>query len=250
MRLARGLGRWRRWLAGIATGCLLGGLAYAAMVAGADEFLAVRTKLGAADVIVVLGGDGPPRAALAAHLFRAGLAPRVLVTGDGDCRDIRALMRRAGVPAKAIGVECASANTYENATFTAPMLAAMAAHSGIVVTSWFHTRRALGCFDLASPTIRWLAAPVRRDDSLWTLLWDAEGWQIAKEYIKFVWYIWHYNVAWNPQTALPGTAKRQADDRKGEPAAASGLPLKTRAKYSEARPPVLLNQPLQGRHSL
>ena len=50
--------------------------AYVSAVATADPVLVVRTNVAPADVMVVLGGDAPPRARRTAGLFQAGLALR------------------------------------------------------------------------------------------------------------------------------------------------------------------------------
>jgi uncharacterized SAM-binding protein YcdF (DUF218 family) len=169
-------------------------LGFASALAAADQLLVVHTGVEVADVIVVLGGDAPPRAALAVQLFRQGFAPRVLISGDGDCDEVRGLMIAAGVPERAIEVECASRSTFENALFTAPMLAAIGARSALLVTSWFHTRRAVACFHKAAPKVRWMLVPVDPDEPIWRP-WGNDGIQIAKEYLKVAWYAWHYGVS-------------------------------------------------------
>jgi uncharacterized SAM-binding protein YcdF (DUF218 family) len=205
LRISIGVGRTHplrsasRWLACLSGSALLIFVAYASALAAAERLLAVRTGVEVADVILVLGGDGPHRAARAVNLFRQGFAPRLVISGDGDCLDIRQLMMEAGVPEAAIEVECASRNTFENAEFTAPILATMGARRALLVTSWFHTRRALGCFRKASPGVGWMSAPVDADKPIWHLLWDTEGMQIAKEYPKVGWYAWHYGVPWSPE---------------------------------------------------
>ena len=138
-------------------------------MAVAEPLLTVHTPVSAADVIVVPGGDGPVRAARAAALYHARAAPRVLVTGSGDCLDIRDLMVAANVPRAEITVECTARDTWENATRSAPLLNGMNARSAILVTNWFHSRRALGCFRAAAPEIVWMSAPVERDKSLLAL---------------------------------------------------------------------------------
>ena len=134
-----------------ATGMVVLGLAlmvslFFMAMALAEPILTVHTPVFAADVIVVPGGDGPLRAARAAALYHTRAAPRVLVTGSGDCLGIRDLMVAANVPGAEITVECAARDTWENATRSAPLLNGMNARSAILVTNWFHSRRALGCF--------------------------------------------------------------------------------------------------------
>src|SRR5215468_6327795 len=112
-------------------------LLYFTALAAAGPLFEVRTSITPVDVIVVLGGDGPARAAKAARVYGAiaSARPRILVTGDVDCLDIANLMIAAGVPAQQISVECASANTWENAKFSRPLLKEMDAKRGILVSS-------------------------------------------------------------------------------------------------------------------
>ena len=187
----RRLGRWR--LGGlILLACA--GLVVTALAA-AEPILLVRTPDATADVIVVLGGDGPRRAWRAAEIYRTGAAPQVLVTGAGDCTGIRDLMVQAGVAADAIRLECASHSTWENAVFSAPLLAAMGARRAIIVTSWFHTRRALATFARVMPQMEWMSMPVEPVGSIWEMLEGQDGSAIVKEYAKIAWYSARYGVA-------------------------------------------------------
>src|SRR5579859_6629322 len=57
-----------------------------------------------ADVLVVLGGGSGERVNTAAQLFKAGAAPRLIVSGAGDALDNKRLLVNRGVPAEAIEV--------------------------------------------------------------------------------------------------------------------------------------------------
>ena len=166
----------------------VGALAPFLLIAGADKMLALRTGVARADAIVVLGGDGPRRAAQAASLYRTGIAPFILVSGDGDCRDIERLLVIDGVPPSAIAIECGSRTTWENAEYSKPILEVRGVRRAVLVTSWFHTLRAFYCFDLLAPAIDWMTAPAERDIPLSRLMHDVEGRQILKEYFKIAWY--------------------------------------------------------------
>ena len=103
---------------------LAGLLGYAAAIELATPLLSLKGPADlAADSIVVLGGEGPSRAAKAAEMWRKGSARHVLVSGDGDCLYIREGMVAAGVPADAIQVECLSGTTWNNAAYSAAMRA-------------------------------------------------------------------------------------------------------------------------------
>jgi uncharacterized SAM-binding protein YcdF (DUF218 family) len=182
----------------ISSAILLAALIVVGAVAGAfkaaEPLLIVRTSLEPADVIVVLGGDGPSRARRAAALYRGGAAPKVLVTGIDDCGSIRDYMVDFGVPVDAIQIECASRSTWENAVFSAPMLAALGARSAILVTSWFHTRRALAVFRQVVPQLEWMSAPVERGESYRHMIRNGGGLMVLAEYVKIGWYFLRYDV--------------------------------------------------------
>lgn len=182
-----------RWLALLVLPALLvtAPVLYLAALAAAEPLFRLGTPVGSVDVIVVLGGDGPARAAKASAVYHSiadASKPQVLITGDGDCLHIARMMAEREVPAERITTECESGNTWENAQFSKPLLAEMGARSALLVTSWFHVRRALGCFASLSPQIAWGAAPVERHRSIWEIAWDIEGREAAKEYLKVAWY--------------------------------------------------------------
>jgi uncharacterized SAM-binding protein YcdF (DUF218 family) len=189
--------RWRRLLA---AAVWLPFPAFALAISAADRLLVVRTAVKRADALVVLGGDWTHRGAHAAVLFKAGLAPRVLASGVGDCDGISRLMIENGVPRDAIAVECASRNTIENAAFSAPILVRMGTRSALLVTDWFHTRRALACFQKEAPGIRWMSSPVERAEPLWDMIWDHKGVLVAEEYLKLAYYAVRYRVSPFPWT--------------------------------------------------
>ena len=112
------------------------------------------------DVIVLLGGgNGEERPERAAESFKAGEAPRVICSGSGDCQSNRAQLVAADVPRPVIQLECDSRNTSENARFTIPMLRKLGAKRVIIVTSWYHSRRALNCFEHYAPDLTFYSRP-------------------------------------------------------------------------------------------
>jgi uncharacterized SAM-binding protein YcdF (DUF218 family) len=140
-----------------------------------------------ADALVVLGGGSYERPTRAAELFRSGAAPRIIASGAGDCANNQQLMVAAGVPASAIELEGKSLSTKQNAKFSIPLLRAMRApnvgptpdptlfpgeaerEAGsrgpagtkrvIIVTSWYHSRRALRTFQHYAPDIQFYSRP-------------------------------------------------------------------------------------------
>ena len=112
-----------------------------------------------ADVIVVLGGGWPDRSERAAALFKEGEAPKILVSGFGDCESNEKLLERNGVTNTAIILEPKSRTTRENAEFSIPLLRQMGAHRVIIVTAWYHSRRGLACFEHYAPDIQFYSRP-------------------------------------------------------------------------------------------
>ncbi len=95
------------------------------------------------DMQVVLGGNTVERSAVSYGLWLQHPTP-ILVTGDEGT--IQAELLRLGVPRSAILHETAANTTWENAEFSLPYLTEQRADSVVLVTSWFHTVRALKCF--------------------------------------------------------------------------------------------------------
>ena len=124
-----------------------------------QDILTVDSGTTTADVIIVLGGGSHERPLRAAELFREKAAPRIIITGEGDDEINRQLLLTAGVPAAAIQVEGKSETTRENAEFTITLLRAEKIHSAILVTSWYHSRRALNTFEHFAPGIKFYSRP-------------------------------------------------------------------------------------------
>jgi len=122
---------------------------------------------GAPAAIVVLGArvrpDGRPSAALerrmrvAISLYRAGAAPRLVLSGGGrqavpEAEAMRDLALAAGVPASALIIEPRSRTTLENASETAKLLPN--GHDAVVlVTDSYHALRARLLFRIAGLTV-------------------------------------------------------------------------------------------------
>jgi uncharacterized SAM-binding protein YcdF (DUF218 family) len=168
-----------------------------------------------ADVIVVLGGSSTfvERTRYAAELFREGRAPRILLTNDGlqggwsnaDNRNTyfveRALweLQVAGVPNDKIEVlPQITSSTYEEAALLRQYAEAHAVRSVLVVTSAYHSRRAMWTFrrvfdgsgveiSVMSPPTGWQTPP----PATWWL--HKNGWSlVAGEYTKLVYYYLKY----------------------------------------------------------
>jgi len=173
---------------------LLGLLAVAGMVdlLFPQQLLCVDSGDVHADALVVLGGDFGNRAARAAELFRQGAAPKVIVSAAGD-RNLQ-LLTNMHVPASAIQLESRSKTTRENAEFSVSLLRADGVRRAIVVTSWYHSRRALSCFRHYAPEIEFYSRPSYFNYARST--WSRAGvWgNVRAEYEKIPWYWLRYGI--------------------------------------------------------
>lgn len=121
-----------------------------------------EAQLPHADAIVVLGGGGYTwisrpgvtleklkysRLAAGVRLYRAGLAPTVILSGGGvggrtEARNMARGMRKFGVPDSALLLEERSYDTTTNARYTAALARANGIHRILLVTSGVHMPRA------------------------------------------------------------------------------------------------------------
>ncbi len=170
------------------------------------EVLIVQTAIEPADAIVVLGGESQGRPVEGARLYKQGFAPRVFVVGTGDNERNRLALVRDGVPENRITCETASESTLENAMFVRPLLEKAGVHRAILVTSSYHTRRALAVFQQRVPSIHfgmvpsrigwWDTPKGRRQENAWAVI----------EFIKIPAYWILYGVhPWIEKSPAVGT---------------------------------------------
>jgi uncharacterized SAM-binding protein YcdF (DUF218 family) len=190
-------------------------LAWSLLAWVAARWLIVSVELPQADAIVVLSGSAAyvERTQRAAAAYRAGRAPRIVLTDDGQRggwssaeqrnplfveRAVEEL-RRNGVPAASIEVAPGLAlGTHEEALLLRGYAEARGLRSLIFVTSGYHSRRAwwtlrrvfagrdiqLGV-DAVAP-----GAQTPAPGSWWL---TTRGWrQVAGEYVKLAYYQTHY----------------------------------------------------------
>lgn len=124
-----------------------------------EKFLCVDSGRGSGDVIVLLGGGAHERPLRAAELYREHVAPRIIITGAGDDEISRQILLQNGVPASAIEVENQSKTTRENAVNTLKLLHAEKVNRVVLVTSWYHSRRAEKTFEHYGPDILFYSRP-------------------------------------------------------------------------------------------
>lgn len=159
-----------------------------------EKFLCVDSGRVSADVIILLGGGSHERPERAAELFKVQAASRIIISGEGDDEINRQLLIQAGVPAGAIQLEGKSRTTRENAEFTVKLLRAEKVRRVIIVTSWYHSRRALKCFEHFAPEIKFYSRPsyfaFARED--WTRLGISK--RMRLEFLKLPGYWIRYGV--------------------------------------------------------
>jgi len=145
------------WLVGLlsASALVVGGIAFIFP----HRLLTVESGEVKADALIVLGGGPEERPKRAAQLYKAGAAPVILVSGFGDYDISVNILKQNGVPETAIFGESRSVSTLENAEFSIPLLRQMGARRVIIVTSWYHSRRAMACFRHVAPDIEFYSRP-------------------------------------------------------------------------------------------
>lgn len=137
------------------------------------HWLVVSVPMEKADALIVLGGEPFARPTEAARLYKEGVSKRVFITGIGDAGRNRQILIGAGVPVAKITTESKATTTYENAVLLKPMLEDAKVRTALIVTSPFHTRRALAAFRKVMPdiafgvtdaSIGWWSRPEGRGD--------------------------------------------------------------------------------------
>jgi uncharacterized SAM-binding protein YcdF (DUF218 family) len=193
-RLVGATRRPRRWIKLLIWVCAVMVVGMSAALFFASSLLLVDSGPVQGDVIVVLGGGSGERPVRAAALFKEQAAPLVLLTGYGDCESNQRQLVAAGVPAAAIVMECQSHSTKQNAQLTVPFLRGESAHRVILVTSWYHSRRAIACFRHFAPGYEYYSRPSYYgfDRSEWSA--TGVGRFVKAEYLKTFGYLLCYGV--------------------------------------------------------
>ena len=179
------------------------------------RLLITEAPLANADALVVLGGSAnyKERAREAAKLLLEGRSPRILVTNDNmrgpwSSAEQRNLyfyersweeLRNAGVPASSVDLLVKPvASTHEEAEVVRQYAEEHRLHSVLIVTSAYHSRRALWVFSrvFRNTGIRIGLISVRpgyespRPATWWLSI---RGWRLVPtEYVKMVYYMVKY----------------------------------------------------------
>jgi uncharacterized SAM-binding protein YcdF (DUF218 family) len=181
----------------------------------AAQHLITEAPLEKADAIVVLGGSATykERAREAARLFFAGRAPRILITNDNqqgpwsstDQRNLffyeRSLeeLKKAGVPADSVEVLMKPVeSTFDETQVVREYAQQHGLHSILIVTSAYHSRRALWVFskvfrDTATRVGLDAVAPGQQSPPPATWWLSVRGWELVPtEYVKMIYYVINY----------------------------------------------------------
>lgn len=205
----------RRFLFLAASPLIFLALAYVfrvSLLTGIFDFLVIRDQLEPADIIFVLNGDTTVRPALAASLFRQGLAPKVVMARAEDSQAVQLgaypnvtdsnliALKKLGIPEAQIeelrpphGVT----STYEEAQALHTYSRRHHLAKVIVVTSELHTRRTRFTMRtvFSSSAVQVMMAPVpdRKYGAInwWKLEDGIIGCQ--NEYIKLLFYYFKYS---------------------------------------------------------
>jgi uncharacterized SAM-binding protein YcdF (DUF218 family) len=177
----------------------------------AARALIVNAPLNSADAIVVLSGSStyPERTKKAAELYREGRAPLVLLTDDHMRGGWSTVLQRnpyfveratdelikGGVPADKIRVlPGLASSTYAEAVITKDYTTAQGLRSILVVTSAYHSRRALRTFRQSfagtGTTIGLESVPPGSQTPAPGYWWlQYKGWpSVGGEYVKLIYY--------------------------------------------------------------
>ena len=179
----------------------------------AARLLIVSAPLERADIVVVLSGSSTfvERTHLASELYATGKFQRIVLTNDnrqsGWSRSLqrnpyfheraRWELERLGVPSSAIEtIATPVSSTYDEAVALKSFAAAHGFHSMLLVTSAYHSRRALKTFQqlmAGSDIICGVASPPPGSQTPRSTTWlfSIQGWRMVPlEYLKMIYYRW------------------------------------------------------------
>ncbi len=168
------LQRLIRWLAAVAAVALTVYFLMPPVLTSLARQLIRTDPLTPADVIIALGGDSRcHREKKASELYQQGIGRRLIVSGvpsawgvhTGDAA--KQYLVSLGIPPSDIIVLHDSWNTRREAIDVAALMRSNGWNSGIVVTSAFHSRRALYTFERYAPGFSFRSVPVEAEPPEW-----------------------------------------------------------------------------------
>ena len=153
-----------------------------------------------ADVILVLDGENDRRPERALELFRKGYAPKVVMDLAAGWRlygisvmDVARQAVQSLPPAEAAAVSLCpitGLSTKAEAKQAVACLRKLGARSALIVTSDFHTRRALDIFRREVPDLRFSVAAAYDPDQFGTAWWQHRQWakRTFDEWVRLGWW--------------------------------------------------------------
>jgi vancomycin permeability regulator SanA len=170
---------------------------FAVLASQAARFLVVDEPE-KSDAIVVLAGETNVRPARALDLLRQGMAPHVFL--DAETRDVIYNQRLVEIAQKYVN-DLAEANrvsvcpitgysTIAEADDVSRCLQPLGAHRVLIVTSEYHTRRALMIFRHRLPQYKFSAAAARNPAQFGEAWWTTREWAKVTfdEWVKMLWW--------------------------------------------------------------
>jgi len=200
--------RVRFWLLALAGMAVSGVLAAPLALQAAGNFLVVSDPIAPADAVYVFPGEVPDRAGCGAELFRAGIAPKIVLSGEkihpslaavgislNDAQVNAHILQGLDVPMDAVTVLNEGTSTREDAEALRHWASGQVqVHRIVAITSPAHSRRAKQTLDAVfrgSPVeVRIRSCPEGLGPDWWhdedSLL------QVTNEYLKMLYYLLAY----------------------------------------------------------
>jgi len=186
----------------------LGVLLILAAIARSGPFLVI-SRPGPADVIVVLAGEAEQRPEQGLELLRKGYAPRLLMDVPGNTRIYQwnqlELAQRyvQQLPEAAAITLCPilATSTRGEVQDMERCLRSIDVHTILLVTSEFHSRRALSTFGTLLPRYRYEIVPVFDPRAFGVNWWQHREWAktALEEWAKLLW--WETVERWSSKPA-------------------------------------------------
>lgn len=188
--------RWRKPLSVLLVICGLAGIALY-MLSRAGSFLVIHAPQRSEVMVVLEGGLGSSRFEQALRLRRAGYAPRILVDADvtrdfygkSEADMLFDFLRRSRLQGVEVCPTVAD-STFSEVADVERCMKGVGATSALIVTSDFHTRRALSIFRKRLPQYQWSVAasswPGNAAEQYWKHRWWAKS--VLDEWEKYLWW--------------------------------------------------------------
>ncbi len=175
----------------------------------AGSYLVINAPRHAGALVVLEGGAGSSRFTQAVRLQKMGYAPRILVDADvtrnyygkTEADLLLDYLRRTDQTAIEVCPTVAD-STFAETVDVQRCLQGIGATSAIIVTSDFHTRRALSIFRKRLPQFQWSVAasswPANAAEQYWKRRWWAKT--VIDEWEKYLW--WELVDRWRSDVVL------------------------------------------------